>query len=213
MERIATEGLFPQVDRCALAHGVSCSLRCSLTQHIFPGTSPPKTRHWCSEFQFLRERERRVDSLFLFCPLLVLLIFTQCVLGQKAGGVLYGRWTATAGQSQMFSGTWSAETSQRNPNEAQGSWTLVNDAGEVTLEGTWSARKTGSNWHGIWRARTSRGQSFSGSWDAHLSGSMNQSFADLLKRTIEQEVGGFWQSGRYQGNWWLTAFKHKNGSR
>src|SRR6266404_7876825 len=96
--------------------------------------------------------------------LLTVLLFTQCALAQEANAVLYGTWTATAGPSQTFRGSWSAETSPRNPNEAQGSWTLVNDSGEVVLEGTWLARKTGPRWHGTWRARTAKGQSFSGSW-------------------------------------------------
>jgi hypothetical protein len=68
---------------------------------------------------------------------------TRCALAQEAGGVLYGRWTASSGPSQIFRGTWSAEISRQRRNEAQGSWTLVNDAGEVALEGTWSARKNG----------------------------------------------------------------------
>ena len=166
---------------------------------------------------------------FMFRQLLVFLLFAQCLtqcatpcvtegaskggLGQESSGVLYGRWTATAGPSQIFRGTWSAEISPRNANEAQGSWTLVNDSGEVTLEGTWSARKTGSHWTGSWRARTSHGRLFSGSWDAHLPDSNNQTFGNLLKRTIEKEVSGFWQSGRYQGNWWLTELEEKKATR
>ena len=154
-----------------------------------------------------------MSSGFILRQLLVLLFFTQCTFAQEAGRVLYGRWTATAGPSQVFRGTWSAETFPRSPNAAQGSWTLVNDSGEVTLEGTWSARKTGSHWQGTWRARTSHGQSFSGSWDAHLPELENRTFADLLKRAVEEQVAGFWQSGRYQGNWWLTALKDKNRTR
>jgi hypothetical protein len=162
-----------------------------------------------------------MTSRFILRPLLVFLLFTQGVTegvsqrapGQGSSGVLYGRWTATAGPSQIFRGTWSAEISPRNANEAQGSWTLVNDSGEVTLEGTWLARKTGSHWRGTWRARTSHGRLFSGSWDAHLPDSKNQTFADLLKRTVEEEVAGFWQSGGYQGNWWLTGLKEKKGTR
>jgi hypothetical protein len=138
---------------------------------------------------------------------------TRCALAQEAGGVLYGRWTASSGPSQIFRGTWSAEISRQRRNEAQGSWTLVNDAGEVALEGTWSARKTGSRWTGTWRARTSKGQLFSGSWDTQLPQSKNQTFADLLKRTAEEEVAGFWQSGRYQGNWWLTGLENKKKTR
>jgi hypothetical protein len=143
--------------------------------------------------------------------LLVLLLFTQCALGQDAGGVLYGTWTASAGPSRILRGTWSAETSQHNPYEAQGSWTLVSDSG-VMLEGTWSARKTGSHWQGTWKARTSHGQFFSGSWSANLPEAGKQTRTALLRQTIEKEVSGLWQSGRYQGSWWWTGLKHKTGT-
>jgi len=126
--------------------------------------------------------------------------------------VLFGTWTATAGP-QIFRGSWSAETSPRNPNEALGSWTLVNDFGEIVLQGTWLARNTASRWHGTWKAKTSKGQSFSGSWEADLPDSKDQTFALLLKRTVEKEVAGFWQSRGYEGNWWLKGLKAKNRSR
>ncbi len=66
---------------------------------------------------------------------------------------------------------------------------------------------------GTWKARTAKGQSFSGSWQADLPESKDQTFALLLQRTVEKEVAGFWHSGGYQGNWWLTGLKHKNGKR
>src|ERR1700747_65940 len=151
--------------------------------------------------------EKRVFYCFTLHGLLIISLFTQSALAQEAGSVLYGSWTATAGPSQIFRGTWSAETSRRNPNEAQGSWTLVNDSGEVVLQGTWSAKKTGSSWQGTWRARTTKGQSFSGSWESNLPEPTDQTFAALLKRTIEKEVAGSWQSGGYRGNWWLRGLK------
>ena len=153
--------------------------------------------------------EKRVFYWFILRGLLIISLFTQSALAQEAGSVLYGSWTATAGPSQIFRGTWSAETSRRNPNEAQGSWTLVNDSGEVVLQGTWSARKTGSRWQGTWRARTTQGQSFSGSWESNLPEPTDQTFAALLKRTIEKEVAGSWQSGGYRGNWWLKGLNAK----
>jgi hypothetical protein len=160
---------------------------------------------------FFKRDEKRVFYWFTPRGLLIILLFTQSALAQEPGGVLYGSWTATAGPSQIFRGTWSAETSRRNPNEAQGSWTLVNDSGEVVLQGTWSARKTGRQWKGTWRAQTNRGQSFSGNWEADLPESADQTFAALLKRTIEKQVAGSWQSGGYRGNWWLTGLNAKKG--
>ena len=149
-------------------------------------------------------------ALFLF---LSFGVTTPTPQPQAAGGVLYGNLTASVGPSQIFRGTWSAEISQHTPNEAKGSWTLVTDSGDVMLEGTWSARKTGLHWQGNWKAWTAKGQSFSGSWEADLPESKDQTFALLLQRTVEKEVAGFWHSGGYQGNWWLTGLKHKNGKR
>jgi hypothetical protein len=158
---------------------------------------------------FFKRDEKRVFYRFTVRGLLIVLLFTQYALAQEAGRVLYGSWTATAGPSQILRGTWSAETSRRNPNEAQGSWTLVDDSGEVVLQGTWSARKTASGWQGTWRARTTKGQSFSGSWEANLPESTDQTFAALLQRTIEKEVAGRWQSGVHRGNWWLKGLDAK----
>jgi hypothetical protein len=155
--------------------------------------------------------KKRMAHRFTFRGLLIVLFFTQCAFAQEAGSLLYGTWTATTGPSQIFRGTWSAEISRRNPNEAQGSWTLVKDSGEVMLEGSWSARKMGHQWQGTWRARTTRGQSFSGNWEADLPESTDQTFAALLKRTMEKQVAGFWQSGGYRGNWWLTGLNAKKG--
>jgi len=152
----------------------------------------------------------------LACALFLFLSFgvtTPTPQPQAAGGVLYGNLTASVGPSQIFRGTWSAEISQHTPNEAKGSWTLVTDSGDVMLEGTWSARKTGAHWQGTWRARTSHGQFFSGTWSAQLPETGNQTFATLLQQTIEKEVNGSWQSGRYQGSWSLTGLKQKNRAR
>src|SRR5260370_19896878 len=155
--------------------------------------------------------KKRRGQRFIFRGLLIILLFSQCALAQETGSVLYGTWTATAGPSQIFRGTWSAETSRRNPNEAQGSWTLVNDSGEVVLQGTWSARKTGSRWQGTWRARTTQGQSFSGSWESDLPEPKDQTFAALLKRTIENEVAGSWQSRGSPGDLGMVRLTDKKG--
>jgi hypothetical protein len=144
--------------------------------------------------------------------LFVLLILGRGAASQDAAPVRYGTWTATAGSS-VFRGSWSAETLRHSPNETQGSWTLVNDANDLVLQGTWSAKRTGPHWHGIWRAETAQGQSFRGVWDADLPDAKGETFEGMLARTIEKEVAGFWQSGKYQGNWWLKGFKPKNKSR
>jgi hypothetical protein len=151
---------------------------------------------------------RKFELLFI-----ALFLAPLCTYAQEAAPVRYGTWTASVSPSQIFRGSWSAEILPRNPNDAQGSWALFSDSGDVVLQGTWSAKKIGLHWHGTWRARTAQGQSFGGVWDADLPESKGETFGDMLTRTIEKEVAGSWQSGRNQGNWWLKGFKAKSGSR
>lgn len=121
---------------------------------------------------------------------------------QEEPPVFRGNWTATAGP-QVFSGTWSAQSSANNPNKAVGSWTLLNDSGEVFLQGTWSATKEASGWVGAWIARTSSGRNFSGTWRSDLKDAGAKTFQDMLQRTKVAEVSGSWKSGQPKGNWWL----------
>ena len=133
------------------------------------------------------------------------LILGFCALGQQASPVLLGSWTATASPNQIFRGTWSAQVSLHNPNRAIASWTLVNEAGDVLLEGTRSAQKTGKGWHGAWTARPMKGQLLSGTWTADAASLNAESLAEMLKSTATKEVTGSWRSGRYQGNWSLKG--------
>lgn len=102
--------------------------------------------------------------------------------------------------------------SAHDANSAQGYWTLVNEAGERIMQGTWSAQKTAAQWHGNWTARTAQGRSFAGTWDADMAGSQDKTFADMLTRTMEKEVAGTWQSGRYSGGWWLKGLKPRGAT-
>jgi hypothetical protein len=133
------------------------------------------------------------------------LLLSSCALAQEASPVLGGSWTATAGSSQTFHGRWSGQTSLHNPSVAEGSWTLLNEKGEVVLEGTWSAKKTGHDLQGTWTARPTKGQAFSGTWAADAANLNAESFAEMLQRTATNEVGGSWRSGRYEGDWWLKG--------
>jgi len=137
------------------------------------------------------------------------LILGFCTVAQQTSPILLGSWTATASPNQIFRGTWSAQVSLRTPNRAIGSWTLLNEAGDVLLEGTWSAQKTGKGWQGTWTARTAKGQSFTGTWTADMATQNVESFAEMLKITATKEVAGSWRSGRYQGNWWLKGSQTK----
>ena len=133
------------------------------------------------------------------------LILSSCALAQETPPVLVGSWTATAGPNQIFRGTWSGQASLHNPNAALGSWTMLNEAGEVILQGTWSAQKTGRRWQGTWTARPMKGQSLSGTWTADAANFTAESLAEMLKSTATKEVSGSWRSGRHQGNWWLKG--------
>lgn len=137
--------------------------------------------------------------------LIFALILSPYGLAQEAPPVLGGSWAATAGSTQAFHGRWSAETSLRNPNAARGSWNLLNEAGEVLLEGTWSAQKSGQDWEGTWTARPMTGQTFSGTWTADATDLNAKSLAEMLQRAATNEVSGSWQSGRNQGNWRLKG--------
>jgi hypothetical protein len=81
-----------------------------------------------------------------------------------------------------------------------GSWTLLNDAGEILLEETWSAQKTGQGLQGMWTARTTKG-----SWAAVVANLIAKSLAQMLKSAATKEVAGSWRSGSYQGDWWLKG--------
>ncbi len=124
---------------------------------------------------------------------------------QQAPFAFHGRWTATAGPSQAFRGTWTAQVLPDSPNVAEGSWTLLSETGEVRLQGTWSAEKVRSRWHGTWTARTSLGQSLSGTWNADVAEPGGKTLQQMLQRTAEKEIAGSWRSGRYQGYWWLEG--------
>jgi hypothetical protein len=137
--------------------------------------------------------------------LIVGLILCSCTLAQQVSPVLLGSWTATVSPNQICRGTWSAQTSLHNSNRAIGSWTLVNEAGDVLLDGTWTAQKTGQRWQGTWTARPMKGQSLSGTWTADAASLNAESLAEMLKSTATKEVTGSWRSGRHQGNWSLKS--------
>jgi hypothetical protein len=144
--------------------------------------------------------------------LLVALLLVQRMLAQDVGSVLNGTWIATSGP-QVWRGTWSAAISERTPDAAQGSWTLLNDSREVVLQGTWSAKRSGPHWHGTWRARATPGASLSGTWDADVTSPTAKNFADMLQLTIERQIGGWWRTVVHEGNWRLEAQPNKKTTR
>lgn len=135
--------------------------------------------------------------------LAVTLLLASCAAAQPAPSTLQGSWIATAESGRFLRGNWSARIQPNARNAASGSWTLLNDSNQVVLEGTWSARKSTSGWQGTWSAQIQKRRTLSGTWDAALPDFNGKTLEDMLKRTAEKQIGGSWQSGRAQGNWWL----------
>jgi hypothetical protein len=134
--------------------------------------------------------------------LAVNLLLVSYPVAQQAPPLLRGSWIATVGSNQTFQDRWSAQVLPPSKNVALGSWTLLSENNQIVLEGTWSARKLATEWQGTWTARI-EGRNVSGTWKAEMADFKGETFEDMLKRTAEKQIGGSWQSGRAQGNWWL----------
>jgi hypothetical protein len=134
--------------------------------------------------------------------LLLLLAFTTPAQQPAA---LQGSWSASAGSTEIFHGMWAAEISAQSHNAARGSWTLVNDAGEIVLQGTWSAKKVGPGWTGTWTARAAKGAALSGTWSADGDATAGKTIQDMLQQATSKEAAGSWRAGSRQGNWWLKS--------
>jgi len=118
---------------------------------------------------------------------------------------LRGTWTATAGPSRIFRGTWTAHVPPETPNIAAGSWMLLDDAGEVSLQGTWSAQKGRAGWRGVWSAEVLGNRSLHGTWAAATAGWKGRTLREMLEAAAANQISGSWQSGPYAGSWWLKG--------
>lgn len=128
--------------------------------------------------------------------------FGQQGAGEQTPAALQGLWTASVG-SEGFHGKWTAVTSPRTPDGAYGAWVVQNDAGDIVLQGTWSARKTGAGWKGTWSARVLRGASYSGNWTASELGLSSKTFAGMLEAAARDRASGTWSTDRLGGSWSL----------
>lgn len=116
---------------------------------------------------------------------------------------LSGGWVAKGG-ARVLLGGWSAEIAAETPDAASGSWTMVDDKGNVLTRGTWSANKAKGAWRGAWSARLASGEVVSGTWAADASRLKGcKTFGDMLKRGAEVEIAGTWRMGKARGTWWL----------
>lgn len=152
----------------------------------------------------------RAGLVLLAVISLALLSFAHpAAQAQDSATELTGMWKATVGNGPTIQGMWLAQISKSSPNTASGSWSLLSNAGEIVMQGTWSARKAGQSWEGSWRARAGNGRSLAGAWSANLSEFEGKTFREMLELTMQRQVGGAWQSGSYQGNWWLEGSRPK----
>lgn len=136
--------------------------------------------------------------------LLIALFVSACAFAQEPAQVLRGTWIATVGKAKVLHGTWAGGALPHQPNIAAGTWTLVS-VGQVVVEGTWRAEKSDRGWEGFWSGHTAQGQSLAGSWGTSFEHWHGRTLQDMLERTLETEVSGWWQSGHSQGDWWLKG--------
>ena len=114
--------------------------------------------------------------------------------------MIQGGWAATVGVTRVLRGTWRCQPTPDKPNTVQGSWSLLNETGQVIQAGTWSAQKAGAGWQGTWTA-AAQGSPVSGTWKAEITESTAKTLMEMLASTIVKDVTGSWRSGRYEGNW------------
>jgi hypothetical protein len=124
---------------------------------------------------------------------------------ETAPPVFHGTWIATAGPSQVLHGSWSAQAIPGQPDDVQGSWSLVNDAGDVVAQGTWSAQRAKRGFTGKWSAKAVSGGHYAGSFEAHLPGFKGKTLADMFAETKTRQIAGFWRMGAARGNWYLKG--------
>ena len=153
-------------------------------------------------------RRCAIRTSFSITVRLIALLAFVCAFAQEPEQTIYGTWIATAAQGQTLHGTWTGSSSPKNPNAAEGTWTLAN-GGQIVIQGTWRAEKSRLKWEGHWTAQTVRGESLAGSWGTDVEHWQGKTFQELLELTLREEVSGWWQIGNQQGNWWLKGSQHR----
>lgn len=119
--------------------------------------------------------------------------------------VFHGSWIATAGPA-VFRGSWSAQAVPDDLDDVQGSFSILNEAGEVTGVGTWTARRGKRGFGGKWSARGANGGTYAGSFEAHLPGFKGKTLQDMFAETQTRQISGFWRSsGGARGAWYFKG--------
>jgi hypothetical protein len=120
--------------------------------------------------------------------------------------VFRGTWIATAGPTAVMHGSWSAQAIPGQLDDVQGSWSMVNDAGAVTAQGTWSAHRATRGFKGKWWARGATGGLYTGTFEAHLPGFKGKTLQDMFADTKTRQISGFWRtSGGARGAWYFKG--------
>jgi hypothetical protein len=119
--------------------------------------------------------------------------------------VFEGTWIATSGSSAPLHGRWSAQALPGRPDDMQGSWSMISDAGDTVAQGTWSAQRSKRGFQGKWQARTATGRSFQGSFEAPLPGFKGKTLEDMFAATKTAQISGYWRMGRAGGAWYLKG--------
>jgi hypothetical protein len=136
--------------------------------------------------------------------LVVLLPMRGAASADPPPPVFEGTWIATAGP-QTFHGRWSAQALPGQPDDLQGSWSMINDAGDVIGQGTWSARRAKRGFAGKWSARAATGGLYTGTFEAHLPGFKGKTLQDMFAETKTNTVSGYWRMGGARGAWYLKV--------
>ena len=131
-----------------------------------------------------------------------LLLANQGRAAPEAAHVFRGTWIATSGKAKL-GGRWSAQAVAGSPDQVVGSWGMLDESGEIRMQGTWSARRSGHGWRGTWHADVAGGGAMSGTWAATPSSS--GTFEDMLRAAHDHQLAGTWRAGASHGNWWLKG--------
>jgi hypothetical protein len=120
-----------------------------------------------------------------------------------SGADLRGTWSATSGRGNL-AGTWTAEDHQGAG--VTGTWTLQDANGNVALQGSWSANKSGQSWSGAWRSAISGSNGeFAGAWTGTVSASAQANLIGMFESALRAVVNGAWKAGSSSGVWSIRA--------
>src|SRR5262249_28483166 len=121
------------------------------------------------------------DIRMILLPVLGAVLFSSAAATKaEPPPVFEGTWIVTLGTQMVFHGRWAAQALPDDRDTVQGSFSMLNDAGEVVGGGTWSARRAKRGFQGKWSSRGANGATYTGSFDAHLPGFKGKTLEDMF---------------------------------